>query len=261
MGKKHAEDPPAGAPEWIVTFSDMVSLLVTFFVMLMSFSTMDEKNTMVIRQAFSNSAGGVLLNLNGPSMADPPPVDHMNAVHPLRGAVAPHSRPTQELLDNLLEMGQRKGDDELEVDLNKMQDGLVVGFHDDAGFAPGSFEISPALARSLREFARVAKYYPYRLVVEGYTDDAFQPTERHATAEELSVARASAAAAVLIDECPQLRSYVQLSGLGSRHPRAGNETAEARAHNRRVEIRLLSLSEARAAQFRRERDAETERRD
>ena len=260
MGKKFVEDAPAGAPEWIVTFSDMVSLLVTFFVMLMSFSSMDENDSMVIRQAFANSGGGVLLNLNGPSLVDSPPLDHMTAVHPLRGSSTPHTRDSEQLLDNLLEMGQGKQDDHVELDLSKMQDGLVVVFHERTNFGPNEFVPSAALEKDLRELARVLQYYPFWIVVEGYTDSAFAPSDRHSTAEELALTRAMNAAALLVQEAPMLEHSIQVSGLGAKRPRASNDSAEGRTKNRRIEIRLLSMSESRAAQFKRARDAKMEQR-
>ncbi len=260
MGKKFIEDPPAGAPEWIVTFSDMVSLLVTFFVMLMSFSSMDDNDSMVIRQAFANSPGGVLLNLKGPSAVDSPPVDHMTAVHPVRGSSTPHMRDAEQLLDNLLEMGQRKEDEQVELDLNAMPDGLVVVFHERSNFGPGEDALPAALEKDLRELARVLKHYPFWVVVEGYTDSAFQASTRHATPTELSLARAALAADVLADEAPILRAFMQISGQGERSPRGSNDTADGRRKNRRVEVRLLSMSESRAARFKRAREAETEQR-
>ena len=81
--KKRAEDKPPGAPEWIVTFSDMISLLVTFFVMLMSFSTITDRETMLIVEAFSNSRGGVIINPKGPDAVEPPPVDRLSVCFPL----------------------------------------------------------------------------------------------------------------------------------------------------------------------------------
>ncbi len=260
MGKKFVEEVPAGAPEWIVTFSDMVSLLVTFFVMLMSFSSMDDNDTMVIRQAFANSAGGVLLNLNGPSLVDTPPMDHMTAVHPLRGSSTPHTRDSEQLLDNLLEMGQGKQDDHVELDLSKMQDGLVIVFHERANFAPNESALNTYLEKDLRELASVLRHYPFWVVVEGHTDNAFEPSDRYSMAEELALARAMNASAVLAKTAPILERSLQVTGLGAKRPRVSNESAEGRTKNRRIEIRLLSMSESRAAQFKRARETQMEQR-
>ena len=97
MGKHDVpEDPPQSAPEWIVTFSDMISLLVTFFVMLMSFSTMEPANEAVIQSAFGENMGGIISNDSGSNAVPQPPSDRMAATHPLRGADRPHTRPPEE---------------------------------------------------------------------------------------------------------------------------------------------------------------------
>ena len=153
--KKQEEDEAGGAPEWIVTFSDMISLLVTFFVMLMSFSTMEEREELLIADAFSNAEPGVVLNLKGHSAVEPPQRDRMRAIHPMRGALKPHTRPPEALQENLEEMGQKLDESHLEVDLNNTVDGLQISFDREAAFAPGSAEVYAA--RRTAESSLMAK--------------------------------------------------------------------------------------------------------
>jgi chemotaxis protein MotB len=247
------EEQPAGAPEWIVTFSDMISLLVTFFVMLMSFSTMNKREEMVIVGAFQRPKPGVIEHDRGPTPVDPPPNDRLNAVHPSRGAARPHSRPDEQLLENLDEMGQRSSDEHLEMDLTEARDGLILTFDRRATFAPGSVEVPPELEAALGELGRVFQYYEHLIVVEGYTDSHFRPTPEHPTAEALSAARAEAAARILLRDSGLDPQLVQIAGLGSERPRASNLAARERTLNRRVELRVLSLSKSRAEALQRAR--------
>lgn len=250
MGKKkREEEAPAGAPEWIVTFSDMISLLVTFFVMLMSFSTMDEREELLITEAFSNAEMGIVLNVKGHSAIEPPEHDRMSAIHPMRGGLKPHVRPDEELLENLDEMGQKNSDEHVEFDLGQAVDGLVITFGPESAFLPGSADVSGDLRPRLIELARVLEHYAHLVVVEGFTDGAFQPTPRYPDAEALSAARAAAAAQVMIQNSRLGADVVQIAGLGSAQPRASNDTADGRTANRRVQIRILSLSKARAEQL------------
>ncbi|HVS18005.1 MAG TPA: OmpA family protein [Planctomycetota bacterium] len=251
--KKHVEEAPAGAPEWIVTFSDMVSLLVTFFVMLMSFSTISTNDSMMIVEAFAMSRGGVIENPDGPDAIKPPRLDRMNAVHSLRGAPRPHSRPDEALAKNLEDMGQREDDEHVALDLTAITDGLRIAFDARASFAPGSTEVPPELARSLGELARIFAAYDHLVVVEGHTDGAFQPTPLHPTAEALAMARAEACARIMLDESALSPDSLQLAGLGDTRPIAPNDTAAERTLNRRVELRLVALSRSRAARLERER--------
>ena len=247
------EEPPAGAPEWIVTFSDMVSLLVTFFVMLMSFSTMDQREAMVVLEAFAESRGGIVENEAGHSAVEPPAQDRMSAVHPARGADRPHARPDEALAESLVEMGQRDDDEHLAIDLSQVVDGLLIRFGPEAGFAPGSAEVRPALRRSLGELGRTLAPYGHLVVVEGFTDAAFAPTPQHPSPEALSAARAAAAAQAMLEASSLDPVRVQIAGLGAARPLAPDDTAGERSMNRRVEVRVLSLSKSRAARAEAER--------
>jgi flagellar motor protein MotB len=93
----------------------------------------------------------------------------------------------------------------------------------------------------------VLENYDYRIVVEGFTDGAFKPSPSFPTAEALSLARAGAAADVLTGSSSLSPMLVQVAGLGARRPRSGNATAAERTANRRVEIRIQSLSRQRKA--------------
>lgn len=241
------EEAPAGAPEWIVTFSDMISLLVTFFVMLMSFSTMEDQQEMVITAAFRNSGTGVVENDAGHTAVEPPQKDRMQATHPMRGADQPHSRPDEELAENLAEMGQKETEEHQKVDLSKVVDGLQIHFNRDSSFAPGSSEVPPALAERLGELGRVLEHYRHLVLIEGFTDTEFQPTPRYPTAEALSGARARAAADAMLSGSNLSPELVQIAGLGAQRPIDSNDSANGRTANRRVEVRVIALSRARTS--------------
>ena len=55
MAKKRQEDPPAGSPAWMATFSDLMNLLLCFFVLLFSMSTVDAQKFEIIAASFSQT--------------------------------------------------------------------------------------------------------------------------------------------------------------------------------------------------------------
>lgn len=244
MAIEEEEESGGGAPDWIVTFSDMVSLLVTFFILLMTFSSLEKWD---VFNVFGNIEGtrGILRADGGQSATDPPAEDLMSAIHARRGAPTPHSRPPEELAENLEEMGRKKTPDDVEIDLQDVADGLVLRFDERAAFAPGSARIPPALREALVDIAGVLQHYPHLILVEGFTADDHQPTPEYPTAEALALARASAAADILLSSSRILPTRVQVSGLGPARPIAPNDSAAGRARNRRIELRILSLSRAR----------------
>ncbi|MEM7309989.1 MAG: OmpA family protein [Planctomycetota bacterium] len=244
--KKAEEEAPAGAPEWIVTFTDMISLLVTFFVLLMTFSSLDNRELLKVDSWLSRS-DQMLQEKHGSVPQEVLRVERIVATDLRRGAVRPHVRPREELLDNIDEMGQKLTDEHIEVDLQEHPDGLVIEFGDETCFAPGSTELPDELKKSLIELGRVVEHYPYLVVIEGFTDGGFRPTATYDSAEAISCTRASKAAAYLLQETGMDPKMVQVSGLGATRPRADDETVEGRRLNRRVQARILSLSKVRAA--------------
>jgi len=242
--KQKAAAGPPGAPEWIVTFTDMISLLVTFFVLLMTFSSIEDFDRLKV-DGWLGSTRGVLRNVGGHLAREAALDDIVAATDILRGADVPHTRPPEALQENIEEMGQRETEDHLPYDFNDIADGLQIRFGDDCAFAPGSTEVNEELRRSLGELARILQHYPHLVVVEGYTDAAFRPTPRWPTAEALSVGRARAAVRTMLAESELSPRLLQLAGRGTESPRADDATPEGRRSNRRVEVRVISLSRAR----------------
>jgi chemotaxis protein MotB len=243
--QKRVEEPPLGAPEWVVTFTDMISLLVTFFVLLMTFSSLDERDLLKI-DAWLDRSTELLQQNEGSSLQETLEVDQITSTDIRRGARQPHSRPREELLDNIEDMGRKLTDEHLRIDFADHPDGVVVEFDEDAGFAPGSASVSAELERCLAELGAVLEHYPFMLVVEGAADGGFRPTAEFASPEAIACARASAAAAVLLGACDLRPEVVQVAGLGLSAPRGDDETPEGRRANRRVRVRILSLSKLRA---------------
>lgn len=250
--KQEVEDSAPGAPDWIVTFTDMVSLLVTFFVLMMTYSSMEDYDRLKI-DGLLDSSRSPEDHVTGNTVLDAPQYDVVSAADLRRGSTVPHSRPPEELPESLEDMGQRLSEDHVAIDLSVMSDGLRIQFDEDCAFAPGSTEVSPALAKSLGELGRVLQHYPYLVVVEGFTDSGFQPTPRYPDPEALSIARARAAASVMLSDSVLSPKVLQIAGLGTQRSVASNDDAIERSKNRRVEVRILSLSRARAAHVKAER--------
>ena len=245
--KKKAPSGPKGAPEWVVTFTDMISLLVTFFILLLTFSSMEDYDMVKIDAHLFGKRG--VLDSRGSQAQAAPESDLLSATDLQRGSLQPHTRPPEELEENLAEMGQAKTDEHQELSFDSLPDGLVLEFGEEEAFAPGSDRVNVALAKSLAEIGRVLEHYQHLIVLEGFTDEAFQKSARHGTPESLAFARAQNAAEALLAGTRIVPERVQVAGLGSIDPRGPNDTAQGRAKNRRVQLRILSLSRGRAIQL------------
>ena len=245
--KKKIEEPsgPAGAPDWVVTFTDMISLLVTFFILLLTFSSMDSYYTLQVDSFLEGKRG--MHKAGGSSLVDVAEEDTLAASSVLRGANTPHTRPPDGLDQSIEEMGQRNNSAHQALDMNDVADGLLIEFNAAESFEPGSIQLSGPMQKSLRDIAKVLQHYPHQIVVEGFTDGAFQPDSNFASEDELSVARADAAAEYMIQNSKLSSEMIQLAGLGQREAVADNATATGRQLNRRIRLRVLSMDEYRAA--------------
>lgn len=246
MGKKDKKKKPEaggppGAPEWVVTFTDMISLLVTFFVLMMTFSSMDTYEALKVDSFLTGGSG--IREYNG-FVASAPEHDQVSATHLTRGARQAHARPPQELPENLEEMGQKADDEHLGLNFAAFPDGLVIEFDEADAFGPGETRVNDHFRKSLAEIGEVLGHYPFLIVVEGFTDDAFRPTPKYPTPEALSFARAESAAQALLRESRVLHELVQVAGRGMAEPRSEGDSATNRVLDRRVQLRVLSLSRA-----------------
>ena len=242
---KNVPDGVDGAPPWITTFVDMVSLLVTFFILLYTFSSIREFDTFTYPKNIMSTSG--VIDSSASDTMEAPHDDLMLGMDLARGSRKRHTRPVNELRENIEEMGQSLTEAHIPIDLRGAGDGVLVRFSEDAGFEPGEDEVGPALEKALTELGDTAGYYPLMVVVEGHTDDAFVPSPSSPDAYAMSIARARAAADVLVERGGFDPTLVLIEGYGSDRPRVDPESALDRRANRRVEVRLVSISRDRVA--------------
>lgn len=232
------EEEPPGAPEWVVTFTDMISLLVTFFVLLMTFSSMREHDLLRIQSIMTRNRG-VIQSQKSERMVPPPNPDHVQSTHPNKGARHPHERPFDELPDEQQSTGTAQ-DERPDINLNQIGDGLLVQFGADERFERGSATANLALQRSLLQIASVLVAYQHTVVIEGHAAEDHAPSSTFPDAHSISLARARSVAQILVEAgLPPER--VQLVAHGDQRPADVAGTPQAYRANRRVELRVLSL--------------------
>ena len=241
---KEVEEGLDGAPPWITTFVDMISLLVTFFILLFTFSSIRDYDTFNVPQNIIGTAG--THDAKGDSF-QAPDADLMLGMDIARGSMTRHTRPVDQLSESMEDMGQRLTEDHQEIDLRAVGDGIRVEFDRDAGFTPGGIQLNSVLKRALREMASSVRHYPLVVLIEGHTDNAFQPTTRYPDEHALAIARARAAAKYLTETGGFEPALVQISTMGSILPRnRTTDSALARRENRRVTARLVAMGKERA---------------
>ncbi|MBI1353498.1 MAG: OmpA family protein [Acidobacteria bacterium] len=240
------DDPPAGAPEWMVTFADLMSLLLTFFVLLLSFS-----NTEVVKfQQMMGSVRDALglkseLDLSdSPAGHDMMPFENPQAGEGQNDAVGPgQTDPTpQEVREKLQEILKDADLSSKGVAL-ETDDGVVMQLSGDLLFNSGAATINPEARDLLEKLAEYTLSVDYSMDIVGYTDNVPIATAVYPSNWELSAARAGQAVRYMTERgvAPE---RLRAIGRADTNPLQSNDTPEGRAANRRVEFVLTRLSDA-----------------
>lgn len=228
MVKKQAEEP-GGGEGWLISYCDMISLLVTFFLMMMTFSTKESGDIAEAGIGVMKGKGGIWPKLIGTSTSEP--LDPQE-LHDLAAALDGASRDEQ---------------GEPTLALSTALDGLTLRFDDRCAFARGSATASKALEANMRRLGEMLARHPVDCVVEGYGDDDFDESELYATNEMLGNARALSAARVLLAVPGIDKSRIAIAHFGAERRRDSRNNDAARDVNRRVEVRLLAIRGLRAS--------------
>jgi chemotaxis protein MotB len=235
---------------WLVSYADFITLLFAFFVVLFASSQSNKK-----KQAQLSSAMQTAFTPMGAFEAHsriPPLTDRVGAptdaapaalILPMRPLKIETAEETEAHLKQLLARQIAAGHiPPGSVTMRIMPKGLVISLHEAGFFPSGSADIRPASIPMLSSLAMAFPQGP--LSIEGHTDNVPIHNAQFDTNWELSTARATAIARLLIEHGPIDPSYVSATGYAEYHPVASNSTAAGRAQNRRVDIILLRRPEA-----------------
>ena len=260
MAKKKQEDPPAGSPAWMATFSDLMNLLLCFFVLLFSMSSVDEKKWEEVAASFSQTfsifTGGAkaigdgLLISNG--------VSQLNQLDEYINSTGKAAEEVEEQKDILAEVEKQKMeaseelsekveealeesglDDVIEMDFTSQYVQLTI--NGALLFPSGSADLSADAEEVLGEVGIILERYADSTIeIEGHTDSVPMHSARFASNNELSDARALSVFYYLIENTNLDPAKIKHSGRGEYLPVADNGTPEGRALNRRVEIKIYN---------------------
>lgn len=277
MAKKKEETPPPGSPAWMATFSDLMNLLLCFFVLLFSMSTIDEAKLAEIVAALNSSfsvfnggataIGDGMLISNGVSQLN----ELSNYINSTGAAADSTKEPEQleqfendpevlqhiveEMLEemNLQENEQLAEQVEEAVAESNLSDQIEVTFTSQYVqltmkgallFDSGSAELKENSMVVLDRVGIILMRYSKGIIeIEGHTDNVPMSSARYADNEELSSARALTVFYYLKDHTALDPVNLRHAGMGERIPIADNSTEEGRSKNRRVEIRIYNNSQ------------------
>ncbi len=276
MAKRKEDAPPPGSPAWMSTFSDLMNLLLCFFVMLFAMSTPEQEklnqfveamnNTFSIFNGGATAIGDGILISNGVSQ-----LNELDQYINSTGKTADSetdgddfqefelSPEAQESLEQYLEQQQLQQNEEFSEEIDEILQENRIGDEVDVSFTAqyvqlsmngallfdsGSAQLKDEAARVLEKVSVILERYSTGTIeIMGHTDNVPQSGARYADNEELSNARALSVFYYLQEHSLLDPANIKHSGMGEREPVADNSTPEGRSLNRRVEIRIYSPSQ------------------
>lgn len=224
---------------WLLTYSDLITLLTVFFVVLYSLSSVNAKKYQEIAISLSRAMGGgqSVMNEAGPSLA--PGISGSFLNEDMQIAIDTEEindleKIRQELQAYIDENGLN---DRVSVTLEER--GVVLSFKDVAFFALGSAELTPDARKLINKTGQILKRTPQYIRVEGHTDNLPINTAQFSSNWELSVTRATRVVQELIRELDFRPERLSAAGYGEFRPKLPNDTPQNRQQNRRVDIVVL----------------------
>jgi len=223
--KKSSMPVRAGHDRWLVSYADLVTLLLAFFTTLYAASNLDASKMAPLSSSLQDAFA--IESPAAPSDGHPTPVEVVKRSHSLDALKL--------TLEKQLAQAVRDHDADVSVDPR----GLVVSMPDDAAFPVGSTDVSPAALGMIGTIADTVRSVPNGVRIEGHTDDVPISTSRYSSNWELSTARASAVVAYLVQHVGVDPARLSAAGYGEFHPRVANDSPMNRARNRRIDIVIL----------------------
>ncbi|MGY4877217.1 MotB family protein [Vreelandella aquamarina] len=269
-------DKKTNIPAWMVTYADLMSLLLCFFVLLLSFAEIDADKFRRIAGELSKAFGvqrdieamqipkgtSAALDKFSPAVPDRTLINEIrqrtmteqSQLESMRQILEQQRRQqTRELAEEVRALLDETGNSEVtQVEVDGFR--VVVRIEERGSFMSGSATVTPSFATLLVDMADIFAGLPGTVAIEGHTDNVPIQTSRFESNWDLSAMRAASVANVLLTDEALEAERILVQGFADTEPRASNDTPEGRAENRRVEINI-DLSEAIEERGQRQLDA------
>ena len=234
------ENEGANSAGWLTTFNDLVTLLMVFFVLLFTMSTIDTKKMEDFQYALQSGLGILEEgNMASISVKETQPIKDMS--HLMTQAEGAENDRYGEMPDGkLADQIRQLKESNLNIQVKRTSQGTRLSFEDQVLFDFGKATINPTGFSFLNTIAEAIKKVPHSVRVEGHTDNVPIRTRRFPSNWELSAGRAVNVVKYFAEASninPQRLSAV---GYGESRPVVSNDTPHNRAKNRRVEILLIT---------------------
>jgi chemotaxis protein MotB len=226
--RRKSEEDKENLERWLLTYADLITLLLAFFVMLYVFSKQDTRKydamTMQLKAIFSGGAGVVVEGGRTGSRTIEATTEGPSDIQIRR-----------ELEKQIKELSKAEGQ-ENNISVITDERGIVIRIMDKAFYDTGKADLKEKARATLDKIAPVIKTLPNEIRIEGHTDNIPISTYEFKSNWELSVRRATEVVRYLVEKVGISPKRISAAGYAEYRPVAENDSDANRALNRRIEI-------------------------
>lgn len=223
---------------WMLTYSDLITLLMVFFVVMYSMSSVDNKKYQALKSSLQSA-----LRTDGAGQSLVMPYSGTNPIdmpQNMTGATQQENSDFQKIAAEI----QGTVPDPKSVAFIVDERGLTIRFLDSMLFDLGSAELKSQAQPALNTVADSLQKTSYFVRIEGHTDNLPIKTVRYPSNWDLSAARAITVTRFLIQNHNLDPKRFSSLGYGEYRPMVANDSEANRSKNRRVDIVVLRTSKA-----------------
>ncbi|MEJ5251835.1 MAG: OmpA family protein [Chthonomonadetes bacterium] len=211
---------------WLLTYADMITLLVALFIMLYSMSAVNQEKFGALAQSMRREFQALPEHNGGKVVGAGSIVD-----------------PVEQQVSRLQQFLQEKGL-QSQVRIRHEERGLVISLLSDGTlFDLGSADLKPSAKQVLDQVAEALRALPNPVLIEGHTDNLPIRTAQYPSNWELSAARAARVLRYLVQKGGIPAERLIAVGYADTRPLVPNSSPANRAQNRRVDIAVLKTSQ------------------
>ena len=265
MARKKQEEAPKGSPAWMATFSDLMNLLLCFFVLLFSMSTVDaqkfeqvvaslQSTFSVLPAGGSSIQQGQLISSGVSQLKDfniffeqfesedeeQKAKDEQEEKDVKEAYEEKALEESEEIAEKIEKQTESYGiSDQIEVDFNAQY--VLLTLNGALLFDSGKSEIREDAYPLVDKIGAILSNYKGKIIeIEGHTDNVPISNDKYANNNVLSMYRALSVADYIREITDLEAGLLKSSGRGEYVPIADNSTPEGRARNRRVEVKIYN---------------------
>lgn len=219
---------------WLLTYADLITLLVVFFIVMYSMSLTDVRKFQNVAGSLSKAFNnGVLTGTDGAGLTE----SGGKAVASMF-LDAVEKKDFNAIVDTLGRV-VRADNSDAAVDVTTSYDGIVISISGSTLFPSGRAELRPEGKTTLDAVIESISSIPNPIRIEGHTDDIAPTSSEYSSNFELSTARATSVLRYFLSRGVIAPNRLSVAGFGEFRPMVPNKDPQSRAKNRRADIVVL----------------------